>query len=179
LQKKSSSNTSTPDTEKQIVVEVESKPPIEESNTNISSNQENKVDSPPLSNGNNNSITINGGKSTSESMVEEEKSWYLVGESNQPTDIEIEVIRTNWLYRCQRRLFKFTDTHFIRIQPENGHYKETFQYTEVAEIDFRNSSNLIIKFNNGKESQYLNTTRASEIVDIIHRKNIGVKVLKY
>jgi len=151
-------------------------PPTTGSKTDIS-DKEKKIDSPPLSNGNN-SVVLNGGKPTSESMAEEEQSWYLVG-ANQPTDIEIEVIRTNWLYRAQKRIFKFTDVHFIRIQPENGHHKDTFLYPEVSEIQFTNTSNLVIKFNNGKEAQYLNTPRASEIVDIIHRRNPGVKVLKY
>jgi len=85
----------------------------------------------------------------------------------QPNDVEIEVIRTNWLWRNQKRVFRFTAKKFMRIIPDTKEIKETFEYTDVQELIMRGKNNMVIVFRNGIESQYLQSLQCQKIKELI------------
>jgi len=84
-----------------------------------------------------------------------------------PDDVEIEVIRTNWLWRNQKRIFRFSTKKFMRLLPENKEIKEIFDYGDVQEIILRGKNNIVIMFRNGIEAQYLQSLQCQRIKDLI------------
>lgn len=84
-----------------------------------------------------------------------------------PDDVDIEVIRTNWIWRNQKRTFRFANKKFMRLLPDTKEIKETFDYGDVQEIILRGKNNIIITFRNGMESQYLQSLQCLRIKDII------------
>jgi len=87
--------------------------------------------------------------------------------TQNPADIEIEVIRTNWLWRNQKRIFRFTTKKFMRLLPETKEIKETFDYGDIQEIILRGKNNIVIMFRNGMEAQYLQSLQCQRIKEII------------
>jgi len=106
-------------------------------------------------------------------------------EANQNVDlsedgIDIEVVRTNWYWRHQRRVYRFAETSFMRLGTD-GTVKDTFDYDTVKEIIFTDHYNIIIKFTNNKEPQYIRSARSYEIARIIQdhavvAENIKIKL---
>eukprot|EP01119_Soliformovum_irregulare_P016574 TRINITY_DN4818_c0_g1_i2.p1 TRINITY_DN4818_c0_g1~~TRINITY_DN4818_c0_g1_i2.p1 ORF type:complete len:505 (+),score=156.50 TRINITY_DN4818_c0_g1_i2:209-1723(+) len=109
----------------------------------------------------------------------EERKSKLDSSSEPPASIgnpiDIEVIRTNWYSRPQRRIYRFHESHFERIDPEGSlqkgeEIKASFKYSDVSQISIENSNELIINFHDARlEAQYLNCTSgdANRLVNII------------
>jgi len=102
----------------------------------------------------------------------------------QAHDVDFVVTRTNWLYRRQVRVFRFSDDCFKRLIPATGEEKTIFDYKDVLDITIIDSNNIIINFYSGKESQYIQSDQIKEIIDVLTKKskarghNINVKKTK-
>jgi len=84
--------------------------------------------------------------------------------------VDFTVTRTNWLYRRQVRIFRFSDDCFKRLIPSTGEEKHIFDYKDILDITMVDSSNIIINFYSGKESQYIQYDQVHEIIDVITKK---------
>jgi len=105
-----------------------------------------------------------------EGSPSDESSFVFIGSDDdidQTKEIDFEVQRTNWLYRKQGRIFRFTKTCFMRVMPQTGAVKEQFDYKDVLNISLLNSTNLIIKFRSEKPTQYLQSDHAQDIIEVI------------
>ncbi|PRP79600.1 hypothetical protein PROFUN_14534 [Planoprotostelium fungivorum] len=91
-------------------------------------------------------------------------------EEDKPVDIE--VIRTNWYGRGQRRIFRFYSDHFERIEPSGSVQnkqvvKASFLYSNIDKISIENRTELIISFLHTDEAQYISSRDCDIIAAII------------
>eukprot|EP01103_Thecamoeba_quadrilineata_P011826 TRINITY_DN291_c0_g1_i1.p1 TRINITY_DN291_c0_g1~~TRINITY_DN291_c0_g1_i1.p1 ORF type:complete len:305 (-),score=48.23 TRINITY_DN291_c0_g1_i1:106-1020(-) len=98
------------------------------------------------------------------------------------TVIEVEVMRINKWFRSQFRTYQFNADNFVRRIPSEKAGRDTFKYTEVEKIEFKDASNIVITFvAYSKESQYLYTSeeKCQAIAHIIRTRaeSLGHEVL--
>jgi len=102
----------------------------------------------------------------------------------QEQDVDFVVTRTNWLYRRQVRIFRFSDDCFKRLLPSTGEEKNIFDYKDVLDITILDNNNIVINFYSGKESQYIQSDQVKDMIDVIVKKakgrghNINIKRTK-
>jgi len=65
----------------------------------------------------------------------------------------------------------------MRLGPD-GNIKDTFDYDTVKEIIFTDHYNIIIKFTNNKEPQYIRSARSYEIARIIQDHAVAAENIK-
>jgi hypothetical protein len=63
----------------------------------------------------------------------------------EPATVDFLVIRTNWLYRRQPRIFRFSPDCFKRLLPTGGIEKTSFDYKDVLDVTRMDEKNFIIK----------------------------------
>lgn len=79
---------------------------------------------------------------------------------------EIEVVRTNWLYRRQSRFLRFVEDRFMRVDPDSVVVKESWPYSDVEDVYVRDNNNIVIRFRDGREDYYY-SLRALEVVELL------------
>eukprot|EP01117_Protostelium_nocturnum_P001079 TRINITY_DN11405_c0_g1_i1.p1 TRINITY_DN11405_c0_g1~~TRINITY_DN11405_c0_g1_i1.p1 ORF type:complete len:633 (-),score=181.22 TRINITY_DN11405_c0_g1_i1:50-1948(-) len=101
--------------------------------------------------------------------------------SNELEDVDFIVIRTNWMYKRQVRRLRFKTDCFIRVLPGTGETLESFEYKDILDVTILRGS-MIIRFYSGKETQYYESERVADMVEIIMKRSaqLGHKpVVKY
>jgi glutaredoxin len=89
-----------------------------------------------------------------------------------PEKVEVEgvvdfpCIRTNWYWRHQKRVYRFTPKNWYRIDPTLL-VKDVFSYQDVKSIIETDQLNMIISFESRKEPQYIRSVHNREIMRFI------------
>ncbi|KAH3757205.1 hypothetical protein Pelo_11026 [Pelomyxa schiedti] len=89
-------------------------------------------------------------------------------EKKTPLDVDFVVLRTNWYWRHQKRIFRLSLDNFFRLDPESFEVRETFNYREVEQITISDERHVVIKFvGNRHYPEYIETPQASEMASLI------------
>jgi len=81
--------------------------------------------------------------------------------------VDVVVLRSNWYGRTQRRIYRFHNDYFERVDPEGSKtggevVKATYKYSDVAKITVENSADLVIHFRDPRLStQWIHTPHDS------------------
>ena len=79
------------------------------------------------------------------------------------TDIDYYVTRTNWYWRHQIRIIRFSNDCFYRLD-EEYRMKEKFEYENVSEIIQTDYEHVIIKFSSNSQDQYLQCKLCHQLI---------------
>jgi len=102
------------------------------------------------------------------SAEDDEKETDENDESKKREDFDIEILRTNWLWRNQKRILRFKETSFERIDPSTDSVRAVMPYDSVINIIQVDEKNVIIKFKDRvAEDQYLAAETKENIMKII------------
>eukprot|EP01095_Lingulamoeba_sp_RSL-Kostka_P008843 TRINITY_DN2_c4_g1_i3.p1 TRINITY_DN2_c4_g1~~TRINITY_DN2_c4_g1_i3.p1 ORF type:complete len:707 (-),score=337.62 TRINITY_DN2_c4_g1_i3:161-2281(-) len=71
------------------------------------------------------------------------------------TDIEFDIVHTNFYWRNLKRKFRFSDKLFYRIHPGTLETRATHAYTTIKSIVMTNNENIIIQYNDKSQSDYI------------------------
>ncbi|KAL6051272.1 hypothetical protein QOT17_019323 [Balamuthia mandrillaris] len=83
-------------------------------------------------------------------------------------EVEIEVMRTNWFWRQQSRMLRFGKETFERIDPKTNETRAIFRYSAIDNISLKDDTNLVIRFTDGTEPQYMQAASIRKTRQIIH-----------
>lgn len=101
-----------------------------------------------------------------------EKSFFFVSNDNsEKEEVDFVVTRTNWMYRRQTRRYRFKQDCFVRILPGTTNVKDRFDYVDVFNVTLTSETSMIISFYSGKESQYITSDRAQEILQLLQHRS--------
>jgi len=101
----------------------------------------------------------------------EESFILLPSKEDLDAEREFVVTRTNWLYRRQERIFRFSDECFMRILPDSNTVKERFEYKDILEVTITNPADMVIRFYSDKEPQYIHSEKLQEFLQIMVKKS--------
>lgn len=94
---------------------------------------------------------------------------------------DVEVVRTNWYWRPQKRVFRFYEEKndgFARLEPITYEFKARFSYGDVEQVIMDDEHSLVIKFKNTADAQNLETLGTDIIVETILRMEPDAQLIK-
>ena len=94
-----------------------------------------------------------------------------------PLDIDFTVLRTNWYWRHQTRIYRMSTQDIIRIGPELMDKRDTMPYASIAKLVCSGERNLVIVFKaEARHSpEYIETPNRDDIVRLILERTPGQK----
>ena len=95
-------------------------------------------------------------------------------------DKEFDVIHTNWYWRSQWRIFRFSDTYVARLHPRHKDIRAAHQYDTFRLIQITDSKNIVFHYSDNSPPDYLHAKEedVKEMVKIVVAKNEKVKVTR-
>lgn len=99
--------------------------------------------------------------------------------------IDVDVVKTNWYGRTQRRIYRFHEKYFERIDPIGSLHstdlvKATFSYSDVDHLSIENGNDLTIFFvKDDRSTQWIHTIEANRIAAIIRARTPLAKPLPH
>ncbi|EKE38588.1 hypothetical protein ENUP19_0317G0062 [Entamoeba nuttalli] len=79
-------------------------------------------------------------------------------------DIEFNVIRTNWYWKHQKRIIRFSKDKFYRFNGDT--FREEFNYDDISDV-FVNGKNIVINFNKNSYSQFIECDKCDEFLSVL------------
>lgn len=94
-----------------------------------------------------------------------------------PLDVDFTVLRTNWYWRHQTRIYRLSTQDIIRINPELMDKRDTMPYASIAKLVCSGERNLVIIFKaEARHSpEYIETPDRENIVRLILERTTGQK----
>ena len=94
-----------------------------------------------------------------------------------PLDIDFTVLRTNWYWRHQTRIYRMSTQGIIRIGPELMDKRDSMPYASIAKLVCSGERNLVIVFKaDARHSpEYIETPNRDDIVRLILERTPGQK----
>ncbi|KAL7717211.1 Doublecortin domain-containing protein [Entamoeba marina] len=77
-------------------------------------------------------------------------------------DVEFNVIRTNWYWKHQERVIRFSKDKFYRFNETE--LRESFNYEDVSNV-YVNGKNIVVNFSQKSYSQFLECEKVNEFID--------------
>mmetsp|Transcript_40272 Transcript_40272/g.63728 ORF Transcript_40272/g.63728 Transcript_40272/m.63728 type:complete len:596 (-) Transcript_40272:94-1881(-) len=95
-------------------------------------------------------------------------------------DVEFDVIHTNWYWRSQWRVFRFSDTYVSRHHPRHRDMRGAHQYDTIPRLHLTDPKNIVFYYSDNSSPDYLHAKEEDvrEMVRIVKSKNPDVQITK-
>jgi len=75
--------------------------------------------------------------------------------AKKASDVDFDVVHTNWYWRNLKRRFRFCDDNFVRLHPRHMDVRATHDYTSVQSVSLVDPKNVVIRYNNNSTPDYI------------------------
>ena len=101
-------------------------------------------------------------------------------EKKQETDVEFDVIHTNWYWRSQWRILRFSDTSVKRLGPRQRDVRAVHAYDTISLIRVTDSQNIVFHYNNDNSPDYVHASEKhiKEMLRIVKTKKPDLMIEK-
>jgi len=90
--------------------------------------------------------------------------------NKSPSYIEFEVVQINWYWREQKRILRFADDKFFRLNPFTKELRSVHKYFTIQRIIITGNNFMTISFNDDCQPEYYKTDEMDNMVSTIHSK---------
>jgi len=88
-------------------------------------------------------------------------------ESKSFVYVEFEVIQINWYWRQQRRVLRFSNDKFFRLNPFTKELRAVHKYLTIQRIIITGKNFMTISFTDQNQPEYYQSEKISDIVQVI------------
>jgi hypothetical protein len=105
----------------------------------------------------------------SRTTIEARKQSLKDVENKGPLDIDFTVLRTNWYWRHQKRIYRMAASGIIRIRPVETMKCDMMPYATITKLIRTGDKYLVLLFSeeSNHHPEYLESSDADEIINII------------
>jgi len=97
------------------------------------------------------------------------------------SDVDFDIVHTNWYWRNLKRRFRFTKEAILRIHPTLNDIRASHMYTSIEIVRIVNDNSIVISYKDGSSPDYVNGTKEviSSMIKLIELRSekLGAKII--